>query len=86
MLKKIVILSLFLLISFQFSFSNSDNFHENLNHNLCRVSCTVSASDGFGNTVGVTASAGNIFTSCATAGEMACAKARRQLFLIMADQ
>ena len=49
----------------------------------CRVTCTVQVPDGFGGFIGITASGGNIFTSCERAGEMACHNAMTAAFAIL---
>lgn len=51
----------------------------------CRVCCTVSISDGLGGIIGITACSGNIFTSCETAGQNACAKAGRNAIEALQD-
>lgn len=38
----------------------------------CRITCTIYIPDGFGGIIGISASAGNIFTSCERARERAC--------------
>ncbi len=49
------------------------------NKNVCRITCSVSTKDEDGNVVTYTATAGSIFTSCETAGEKACTKAREAM-------
>lgn len=45
----------------------------------CRVTCTITGTDMNGNIYEVTVTAGSIFRSCETAGELACARAYDQL-------
>lgn len=56
-----------------------DNSGERLLNKMkpfCRVSCTFTTTTADGRTFSYTATAGGLFTSCETAGEKACEKAR----------
>lgn len=67
---------------------DSANIKENLNtsnEELCRVTCTINVPDGFGGTIGISGTAGNIFTSCETAREEACKIALKNVMAIMYD-
>lgn len=64
----------------------ADTQKQNANKNICRVTCTVSGTDANGNYHEVTVTAGSIFRSCATAGEIACASAYNALTQHMNQQ
>jgi len=49
----------------------------------CRVTCTITVADGFGGAVGISATAGNIFTGCSRARERACRKAHKKIFKVI---
>lgn len=51
----------------------------------CRITCTIYVPNGFGGMIGFSATAGNIFTSCETARERACAAVARNLWDILMD-
>lgn len=46
---------------------------------ICRITCSISAKDEDGTVRTYTATAGSIFTSCETAGERACNKAKEAM-------
>lgn len=61
-------------------FSSMENSTENTNlkmadDNVCRITCTINVPDGFGGTIGISATAGNFWTNCEDAGKKACQKA-----------
>ena len=61
---------------------------ENLNtanEDVCRVTCTINVRDGFGGSIGISGTSGNMFTSCETARENACKKALQNAVDIMMD-
>jgi|GEM_PF-5100415 len=51
----------------------------------CRVCCTISVPDAFGNMIGIMACSGGLFTSCETAGKDACKKAAEKAFDVLMD-
>ena len=82
-MKKVLIL----IVIFFFSVNNISAKKElDINDNTpCRITCTVAVEDGFGGWIGVSATAGNIFTSCSTARAMACRKAHLRASHMIAD-
>lgn len=67
---------------------NSSEIKENLNKSnkdVVRVTCTINVPDGFGGSIGISGTSGNIFTSAATARENACKKAAQNAMAIMMD-
>ncbi|WP_157730062.1 hypothetical protein [Tenacibaculum jejuense] len=64
--------------------SSSDN-NLNSNKDFCRVTCTVSVPDGFGGSIGISATAGNFLTGCKKARERACKKAARKSMSAIMD-
>ena len=67
---------------------NSVEIKENLetsNEDVCRITCTINVPDGFGGSIGISGTSGNIFTSCETAREDACKKALKNVLELMAD-
>lgn len=52
---------------------------------ICRVTCTINIPDGLGGSIGISASAGGIFTDCETAGERACRKVLDNINSILQD-
>jgi hypothetical protein len=87
MKKIILVFAAFIFSSTVYSnneIKNNDTINKDIKNNeikkdeACRVCCTVSVPDGYGNLVGSTACAGSIFTSCETAGENACKKAGKK--------
>jgi hypothetical protein len=55
------------------------------NQDVCRITCTMNVPDGFGGTIGFSATSGNIFTSCETAREDACDKLLRKITEVIID-
>jgi len=53
-----------------------------LKDELCRVTCTIHVSDGFGGSIGISATAGSLFTSCERAAEKACHRAAKKAMSI----
>lgn len=50
-----------------------------MDSDYCRMTCTTYVADGFGGIIGISASAGGIFTDCQTALTNACKKIARKV-------
>lgn len=86
--KKVIMINSFIIGVTSLFSVDSANIKENINtpnEEVCRVTCTINVSDGFGGTIGISGTAGNIFTSCETAREEACKRALQNVIDIMYD-
>ncbi len=81
---KLNIITIFSIFMLNVGLKNMSN-EEKKSSEVCRITCTIQVSDGFGGTIGITATAGNIFTSCETAGARACRKASRKANAILEE-
>lgn len=66
------LLGVILLLSF--SPSEISKNKKTDSEDYCRMTCTIFVEDGFGGFIGISATAGGIFTSCETALSNACKK------------
>ena len=76
---------LFLGVVYLFTFNSTvtDTKTNSTEEIFCSVTCTISVPDGFGGSIGFSATAGNLFTDCQTARERACRKVTRKIMSAM---